>query len=110
MMFDKLLQFWERAASDLELQLIAPFTLSLNSGHRLEAIFLLPQFGGDRGMLVFGSYDDVAPYRDEIVEAGYGFSILDEPLENEDYKKEDYIELLVDWGWSGDAKSQPSWL
>jgi hypothetical protein len=109
MAFDKLLLFWQMAASDLNIQFITHFNLLLKSGHRLDAIFLLPQFGGDNGMLIFGSYDDVALYRDEILEAGYGFSILDEPLENEDYCKEDYIEILTDWGWSGTRKSKPNW-
>ena len=110
MMFSKLLQFWQKAASDLGLQITAPFSLILGSGNSLEVILLVHQFGAAKGMLVFTSYDAVAPYINEIVDAGYGFSVLDDPKEDEDYDKEDFIELLADWGWSGETEAQPDWL
>lgn len=106
----KLLQFWQKAASDLGLQITAPFCLLLASGHRLEAILLIHQFGAGKGMLIFTSYDEVSHYVNEIVDAGYGFSVLDEPREHEAYNKEEYIELLADWGWSGDNQLRPDWL
>lgn len=110
MMFAKLLQFWQKAASDLGLQITAPFSLSLASGHKLEATILIHQFGGIKGMLIFTSYEEVSPFVNEIVNAGYGFSILDEPGDNEDYNKEEYMELLADWGWGGDDEGRPIWL
>lgn len=109
-MFARLLQFWQKAASDLGLQITTPFSLVLSSGHRLQAILLICQFGGTKGMLVFASYDGIASHVNEIVDAGYGFSILDEPGEHEEYNREEYIELLSDWGWSGDDESRPTWL
>ncbi len=108
--FSKLLKFWQEAASDLGLQLMVPFNLTLASGHKLEAIFLIQKFGTAKGMLIFGQYDEIAPYVDEIVDAGYGFSVLDEPMENEKFNKEEYIELLADWGWYGGVDFQPDWL
>ena len=110
MMHEKLLEFWQKAASDLGLQLISPFCLLLGSGHQLDAIVLIKQFGATKGMLVFGDYQEVAPYVDEVVAAGYGFSVLDEPLKNEEYNKEEYVDLLKDWGWSGEKESSPDWL
>jgi hypothetical protein len=107
--FTKLLQFWHKAADDLGLEITAPFNLSLSSGCKLEAILLIHQFGGAKGMLIFTNYGDVEPYVNEIVDAGYGFSILDEPGEHEEYNKEEYIELLTDWGWCGDNDSWPVW-
>ncbi|MEH6548231.1 MAG: hypothetical protein V7701_17480, partial [Sneathiella sp.] len=103
-------QFWKKAASDLNLQITSPYRFLLSSGRKLEAILLIHHFGGARGMLIFGSYDEVAPYIKEIVDAGYGFSILDEPMESEQYNKEDYVDMLVEWGWSGANKTRPSWL
>ena len=61
-------------------------------------------------MLIFTNYDDVSPYVNEIVEAGYGFSVLGEPGENENYELEEYMELLADWGWTGDDELKPDWL
>lgn len=110
MMLTRLLQFWQKAAADLGLQLIAPFSLLLTSGKKLDAIFLIKNFGATNGMLIFGNYDEIFPYVDEIVEAGYGFSILDEPMANENYSKDEYIALLADWGWSGDVELKPEWL
>ena len=110
LMLSKLLQFWRKTAADLGLQFIAPFSLLLTSGNKLDAIFLIKNFGATNGMLIFGSYDEISPYVDEIVEAGYGFSILDEPTSDESYSKDEYIELLADWGWSGDVELQPEWL
>ena len=106
----KLLQCWQKAAKDLSLQLIAPFNLMLNSGYELKALFLVKQFGAPRGMLILEEFDDIAPHMDEIENAGYGFSILEEPFDNEEYDKVGYVELLEDWGWSGDMKDKPNWL
>ena len=110
MILTKLLEFWQEAALDLELQLTTPFCLLLASGDIIEAIFLIKKFGADNGMLIFDTYDEIASYRNEIIEAGYGFSVLSEPMVNEKYNKEECIELLADWGWSGDVELQPKWL
>jgi len=91
------------------LQLLASFCLRLESGHDLKALFLVKHFGAPNGMLIFGNYEEVSPYIDEVVSAGYGFSVLDEPLEREEYDKGEYIEILLDWGWSGNMEEKPSW-
>lgn len=110
MMTTKLIQFWRNAAIDLRLQLVVPFCLELASGHEIKALFLVKYFGAPNGMLVFGCYEDVSPYIDEVVKAGYGFSVLDEPLENEEYDKDECIEVLADWGWGGNMEDKPDWL
>ena len=51
-------------------------------------------------MLICEDYDEVQPYLHEISEAGFGFLIADKPMEDERYCKEEYMELLVDWGSS----------
>ena len=109
-MSKKLLELWQIAASDLNLQVCAGYVLQLASGSTLEPTLLVKQFGARKGMLVFTNYDEVAPHIDEIFKYGYGFSILDEPRQSEDYEREEYIELLSDWGWSKSDESKPSWL
>ncbi len=101
---------WQIAANDLNLEIITPFILMLSSGVEIEAEFLLKNFGAFKGMIVINKYDQVSGYVDEIVNEGYGFSVLDEPFENEQYSRDDYIEILSDWGWSGDKSNKPSWL
>lgn len=109
-MTTKLLQFWQKAATDLGLQLVTPFCLMLTPEHELKALLLIKKFGAPNGMLVFSGYDEISSYVDDIARAGYGFSVLDEPLDFEEYSKDEYIELLGDWGWSGDMENKPDWL
>jgi hypothetical protein len=86
------------------------FILVLSSGVKIEAEFLLKNFGASKGMIVVNKYDIVANHTDEIVNEGYGLSVLDEPFENEQYSRDDYIEILSDWGWSGEKDKMPNWL
>ncbi|MBW1982134.1 MAG: hypothetical protein JRJ12_13035 [Deltaproteobacteria bacterium] len=109
-MSSKLKQMWQMAAEDLGIRIIAPFQLVLSSGVQIKAELLVKQFGAVNGMLIITNYDQVAPFVDEITNEGYGFSVLDEPRDNEKYSREDFIELLADWGWSGEDSSKPSWL
>ena len=109
-MFAKLLQYWRKASLSLGFGMIAPFQLSLASGKQLDAIFLVENFGNVNGMLVFGSYDEISSFVDEIVDAGYGYTVLEDPMDGEEYCEADYIELLSDWAWSGDEALRPDWL
>lgn len=61
-------------------------------------------------MIVVSRFDIVASHINEIVNDGYGFSVLGEIIENEQYARDDYIDILSDWGWSGDKSKKPSWL
>ena len=106
----KLLTFWQRAADELGFELDVPFILTLPSGHELEALMLIRRFGGTNGMLIFGEFKEIQPYADDVVAAGYGVSVLSEPLGNEKYDRERYVEMLKDWGWGGDVEAQPDWL
>jgi hypothetical protein len=107
---NRLVEMWQSAAKDLNLEIITPFILRLSSGIKIEAEFLVKNFGASKGMIVFKKYDQVATCVDEIVNEGYGFSVLDEPGENEQYVRDYFIEILNDWGWSGDKSMKPSWL
>ena len=71
---------------------------------------MLPLFGHTRGMLIFGNFAEIKRYIDEVRDAGYGFSVLGEPPEKEKYNRDDYLEVLRDWGWSGEARLKPNWL
>ncbi len=107
---NRLIHMWKIAAKDLCLEIVTPFVLILSSGIKIEAELLLENFGASKGMIVINKYDQVAPFVDEIVNEGYGFAVLDEPVENEQYIRDDFIEMLNDWGWSGGKSEKPSWL
>ena len=107
---NRLIQMWQVAAKDLCLEIITPFMLVLSSGTQIRAELLLKYFGAQNGMLVINKYSQISSFVDEIVNEGYGFSVLDEPSENEQYSRAAFIEMLSDWGWSGDKSKEPNWL
>ena len=106
----RLLEELQLAKKDLSLDIVIPFNLPLSSGIIIKSQALLKNFGAKNGMLIISKYDQVADHLEELSEKGYGFSVLDEPTENEDYKRSEYIEMLKDWGWSGNLESTPEWL
>ncbi len=110
MILSRLVQIWTIAAKDLKIEIIAPYLLTLPSGIQISALLLVPNFGATNGMLIVGGYDDVECCLDELMIEGYGFSILEEPGNKEQYSRQEYIELLNDWGWSGDEKLKPDWI
>ena len=107
---NRLIKTWQIAAKDLRIEIITPFILKIESGAQIKAEILLKNFGATNGMIITKDYDQIAPFVDEIVSEGYGFSVLDEPSENEQYVREDFVDILHDWGWSGEKSKKPSWL
>ncbi len=107
---DLLLQMWNEAAADLGLEIQAPFELALQTGIRIEGRLLLKDYGAENGMIVVTDYSRVAESVDEIIAAGYGFSALSEPDRSDSYNRAGFIEMLQDWGWSGQEAARPAWL
>jgi hypothetical protein len=101
-------QLWAQRASRHGLSVAIPFTLSLD-GQTLTAPALLRQFGGRNGMLLVTDYALVRPHADRLVELGYGYSCLSEPKSLHEEDDEAFVDMLRDWGWSGDG-SPPAWL
>jgi hypothetical protein len=106
----RLVALWEEAASDLGLEIVTPFELTLASGARILVPVLVHHFGALKGMLVLSDYSLIRSVIEEITQAGYGFSVLSEPNEARVYVRVDYIKLLMDWGWAGPESSKPLWL
>jgi hypothetical protein len=98
---------WREVADDLELEIVTPHEVILPSGSRILAPVFVRYFGGPKGMLVV-SDDSVVDWSDEIVQAGYGFSVLGEP--NHEYDRDVFIEVLSEWGWWGPESERPAWL
>jgi len=61
-------------------------------------------------MLVIRAYDEVRMYEDELINAGYGYSVLDEPQVVEEFDPDAFREMFADWGWCGEASQKPSWM
>ena len=107
---DKLWKNWQKAMLDLGLDIVAPFKLQLQGDIKLCAVFLVKDFGAPKGTLVFTNYNEIGPFRSELHQLGYTASVFDRPSDEEEYKIEDFISLLCDWGWSGDPNAVPEWV
>ena len=68
----------QRAAHDLGLNIRVPYILDIPPGLRIRALALLPQIGAERGMLIVNSLAELEGMANELVEDGYGYSVLDE--------------------------------
>lgn len=95
---------------DLKVDIDLGYVVRLNSGEFIEADVFIPHFGSDKGMLIVSDHNVIKNIQDELVNKGYGYSVIDHPLPNEKYCREDMIEMLSDWGWTGSKSSCPSWV
>ncbi len=105
----QLIDAWMQAAVELGINIVAPFSLTA-SGETIDADVWVKDFGAERGMLIFSEYSKIKNFTNDIVDQGYGYTILDPPRPDEVFDKNEYIEMLSDWGWSSDDKDRPLWL
>lgn len=107
MPYSNLLTRWNSIASDLKLDVQAPFFLELKNGVLAQALLLVRNFGAENGMCIFGDYEDVRSIEDELVQMGYGYSVLSSY--SAEYDRDSTIRMLSEWGWSGDPECVPPW-
>jgi hypothetical protein len=106
----KFISWISEACVILKLEITIGHTVSLKNEVSIHATVFIPFLGGDKGMLIVNDYDDLEPYVSELVELGYGFSVMDEPRTDEEFKIESFIELFSEWGWHGDLAKKPVWI
>jgi hypothetical protein len=107
-----LAQEWSIIADALDLRIVAPFSIQLPSGQRIDADVLLMDFGAPNGMLLVTDADKIRGHQNAIVSAGYGYSVLSDPgpTSPDSISLDDVVEVLRDWGWAGSRDTQPAWL
>ena len=106
----RLIEKWQRAKKDLGIEFVAPYELEIHPGVRIRADLWVPQFGGKEGTLVVTEYSGIEPHLSRIRELGYGFSVLEEPSRPESYDRATFIDMLSDWGWTGQPEKKPGWV
>jgi hypothetical protein len=106
---NKMQEFLLRAGRDLNIQVVAPFELVLDSGKKISAEALFPQLGAPKGTIVYQSINSYQEILDEIKKMGYTCSVFGEPLPNEEYDPESYKEMFTEWGWTGENNKKPAW-
>ncbi len=99
-----------RACAELDLRIELNFNLSLPNNSDVAAVARIHDLGAAKGMLVFSSYDQIQNLTKDILAAGYGFSVLDEPSPQEEFDLKSFKEMFIDWGWSGKLGRKPAWM
>jgi hypothetical protein len=99
-----------KACSELGLRIELQFELVLGEGRVLRTVARLPDLGAPKGMLIVKSYDEIKTYSQELISAGYGYSVLDDPSPDEAFDSQSFQTMFRDWGWSGELGKRPDWM
>lgn len=99
---------WRHLASQYGLRVDTPFTLHVG-GREVTVPVRLRDFGGRHGMLLVTQSALVLPLSEDLVALGFGYSCLDAPEDPETVHHESLVDMLADWGWSGEG-TPPAWL
>jgi len=97
------------ACRQLKLQVDFDFQVTLDDGHKVKAAARVRDVGAKNGMLVVSDFEDIKNSVDSIINAGYGYSVIDEPGPSMQFDLESYAEMFRDWGWSGGKGREPDW-
>jgi hypothetical protein len=104
-----MIEAWKKAAEDLNLEIKTPFYLNAGMGRKKYAL-LIKRFGSAKGTLVM-ELDDSFETGDADLprKCGYYCSFLN-PLCYRIYDRENFVEVLTDWGFFGLPDERPGWL
>ena len=97
----KLSDWLVRACTLSGLKIDVGYVAMINEKSSISTVARIQGLGGEKGMLVFGRLDDVREHAGEVVEAGYGYTVLDEPTDDEVFDLVSYQDMFKDWGWRG---------
>jgi hypothetical protein len=97
---------WLQAAAELEIRITAPYVIPSDLGPA-EYVAFLPDFGGDRGMVVSPARQDDRVQRFAAREQGLYFSRLSDNYLT--FNRDLFIDTLNDWGWYGPEEARPDW-
>lgn len=100
----------QRACQELGLTIVMPFLLPVRDSIQINAQALLPELGAPKGMIIVNHYDDLRGVASELQSMGYGYSVLDDPLNSEEFDLESYVEMFSDWGWGTVNERKPDWM
>ena len=94
----------------LGIQIDSPYVASLPGSPVVSAQARVRMFGGANGMLLFRDVDEMCGKSEQLVEAGYGYSVLGQDHPNDVYDLASTKDMLADWGWQGPQADAPAWL
>jgi hypothetical protein len=88
-----------RACEFLGIGIDLDFKLRCADDHEIESVARIRGVGMPNGMLVIRSFDAVRKYQEYLEVAGYGYSVLTGPGDQETFDLEGYREMFCEWGW-----------
>jgi len=100
---------WQRAKRELGIRVDAPAEILLGGGTLIRVPALVHDFGAPRGTVVVVRHEELRPYRESLLERGYSYSSYGVPDLNRPFDRENTIDMLCEWGWSGEMGKQPGW-
>jgi hypothetical protein len=104
---ERISKAWEIAAADLGIGFVTPFELE-DGGRIIRYVGLVPDFGSDKGMLIFVSADwEPEPWAKVAKKNGFGYSCVGSTYES--YDREEFIAALDDWQWTPKDRKAPAW-
>jgi len=100
---------WREAASDLGVDLVAPYLLVAPTGtHSVDCLAYVRNFGSPAGTIVFGRDSTSREGRSLAQQLGLYWSEIQEGS-YATYDREVFIATFNDWGWFGAADDAPEW-
>ena len=106
MNFEKVINAWQEAATDLQIKIQSPFILATSDGAELKFELLVEQFGGKAGALI-NSMDNTTDFK-TAGKYGYHCSGLN-PDAYSVYDRQHFIDTLNDMGYFGEDAQKPNW-
>lgn len=106
MSFDKVLNSWRQASSDLNIKIQTPFVLTTEDNRRIEFELLVEDFGCCNGTIVM-SIDNLAEF--EIAKKYEYYCSALNPEVYASYDRQLFIDTLNDWGYFGVNSEMPDW-
>jgi hypothetical protein len=102
---------WHQAARDLGIEIETPFRFDLPDGTQFEFDVLVKGFGWPNGTVTADDYaTQIEPYESVLKQLGYGWTVYLQPGPSEIYDRDNYVEMLREWGWCGPTEKRPAWL
>ena len=94
------LQKWlERSCKAVGLQVDFQFTVTCPDDYQIRSVARIRGVGNVNGMLIVSDYSEISDHRECLTSSGYGFSVLSEPGDDEEFDLESAKAMFRDWGW-----------